>query len=933
MGDAVVISTSFQLAYGSAPIQPGGTRLLAAHHLGKIIAESDGSQAFARRDLITAHNSTAHRQQRATHANQMAFISEHWRFLVLMNKILLLVVGLALRAVAQEPRLSDDRLQLSLFASAPHIVTPIGMAVGGQDRIFVIESHTHLPPADYDGPDGDRIKVFVDSDYDGTPDRVSVFAEGIQQAMNLAFSPNGDLFAVCAREVLRLDDDDGDGVCDRAFPVLRLVTKERYAHNSLLGITFDRDGWMYVARGNTGSNFYRFESATATPSDAVVQGYGDGGSVVRCRPDGTELEEFATGFWNPFDLKFDHAGRLFLVDNDPDARGPNRLLHVARGGDYGYKSLYGGGGNHPFQGWDGSLPGTLPFIAGTGEAPSGLIDCSHSALPAEYQHSVLATIWNENTIERFDLQPLGRSVSLRNKEVFCSGDKDFRPVAMASDSRGNIYVSDWVRVDYPNHGRGKIWRISLKEQFAAFASQPSGYFDPVTSSEAAGPEPTKSIDDAYFVAKLQSKDAFLVHETVLQLVEGSEDQRMRLLRHPHRAVRLGALLASRRSGRHPQDVVTAALRDPDGQVRMAALLWAGEAMQPELRPHLDSVLEAGEVNATLFDAYLACVENLQPSFIESYRQRTEPKANRLQRILPSGVLHRVLRDAGQSDAVRGLAALRLDDPSLAVHDEFLRKHVKGNDDTLAIAIVERIAQRPNVERQWKRLLAEVCLNPQRSAALRCEALLALGQHGPEEAGLLKSLMSDPVEDVAIEAARTQRAWSNAAPQDGITDVNHTRPTASEQWHQRLATGGSPSRGRRVFLSRRATCSKCHTIEGRNRTLGPALGSVGESKTRRQIVEAILNPSDEFPPQYQAWVVVTTDGKTHRGLQLDHKARGAIELITENGTKRRFEADEIETYRASPTSLMPDGLEQMLTIDELLDLVAFLAAKDESPSAR
>ena len=250
------------------------------------------------------------------------------------------------------PVLSDERLELTMFADTSDIVTPVGMVIDGQDRIYVIESHTHHPPADYDGPKGDRIKVFVDRDDDGVPDQISVFAEGIHQAMNLALSPDGSLYVVCAREVIRLTDEDHDGQCDEQESILRLATRERYAHNSLLGITFDRDGWMYVARGNVGSHGYRIEGK----DDSTVEGYGDGGSVIRCRPDGTNISEFATGFWNPFDLKFDRNGRLLLVDNDPDARGPNRLVHVVQGGDYGYKSVYGGSGESSLSrlGWNSS---------------------------------------------------------------------------------------------------------------------------------------------------------------------------------------------------------------------------------------------------------------------------------------------------------------------------------------------------------------------------------------------------------------------------------------------------------------------------------------------------------------------------------------------------------------------------------------------------
>ena len=176
-------------------------------------------------------------------------------------------------ASSESPHVNDTRLELSLFAEDPDIVTPIGMVIDDRDRIYVIESHTHHPPEDYEGPDSDRIKRFVDKDQDGRADEIKVFAEGIQQAMNLALSPDGDLYVACAREVIRLVDQDGDGQCDEKQQILRLITQQRYAHNSLLGITFDRDGWMYIARGNTGSNEYRLEGH----DDSFVDGYGDGG--------------------------------------------------------------------------------------------------------------------------------------------------------------------------------------------------------------------------------------------------------------------------------------------------------------------------------------------------------------------------------------------------------------------------------------------------------------------------------------------------------------------------------------------------------------------------------------------------------------------------------------------------------------------------------
>ena len=93
-----------------------------------------------------------------------------------------------LMVTAVSPKLEEPGLSLTLFAADPDIVTPVGVVVGSDDKVYVIESHTHSPPSDYKGPKGDLVKVFVDKDKDGVADSFSVFAEGFNAGMNLAFS-------------------------------------------------------------------------------------------------------------------------------------------------------------------------------------------------------------------------------------------------------------------------------------------------------------------------------------------------------------------------------------------------------------------------------------------------------------------------------------------------------------------------------------------------------------------------------------------------------------------------------------------------------------------------------------------------------------------------------------------------------------------------
>lgn len=78
----------------------------------------------------------------------------------------------------------DDRLQVSLFAADPDIVTPVGLAIDEHDRLYVLESHTHSPPSDYDGLDEDVVKVLSDTDGDGRADSAYVYAGAIDDGMN-----------------------------------------------------------------------------------------------------------------------------------------------------------------------------------------------------------------------------------------------------------------------------------------------------------------------------------------------------------------------------------------------------------------------------------------------------------------------------------------------------------------------------------------------------------------------------------------------------------------------------------------------------------------------------------------------------------------------------------------------------------------------------
>ena len=181
--------------------------------------------------------------------------------------------------------------------------------------------------------------------------------------------------------------------------------------------------------------------------------------MYRCRLDGTQLSRWATGFWNPHASCFDAFGNLFTVDNDPDSRPPCRLLHVVPDGDYGYRFRNGRKGLHPFTAWNGEIAGTLPMVAGTGEAPSGILAYESDGLPDEYRGDLFVTSWGDHRIDRFRLKPKGTSF-VSSFEPLITGGENFRPVGIAVAPDGSLFCTDWVLKEYKVHGQGRIWRIA-----------------------------------------------------------------------------------------------------------------------------------------------------------------------------------------------------------------------------------------------------------------------------------------------------------------------------------------------------------------------------------------------------------------------------------------------------------------------------------------
>ena len=134
--------------------------------------------------------------------------------------------------------------------------------------------------------------------------------------------------------------------------------------------------------------------------------------------------------------------------------------------------------------------------------------------------------------------------------------------------------------------------------------------------------------------------------------------------------------------------------------------------------------------------------------------------------------------------------------------------------------------------------------------------------------------------------------------------------------------GNASRGRVLFHDERVSCGVCHRIEGRGGQLGPSLNKIGSIRQARDLLEAILYPSSTVVNGYEHYVLETVDGESYGGI-IQRETKDAIYLKNASMRGVRVARSQIHRVTTSFVSVMPSGLDQILSRQELLDLVAFL----------
>jgi len=185
------------------------------------------------------------------------------------------------------------------------------------------------------------------------------------------------------------------------------------------------------------------------------------------------------------------------------------------------------------------------------------------------------------------------------------------------------------------------------------------------------------------------------------------------------------------------------------------------------------------------------------------------------------------------------------------------------------------------------------------------------QSGSAQAG------ATPPPDAAAAAAAFASARERAAKvfPPLVTSTAGAVPTVRQMEQNFRADAAA---GRKVFDT---LCSACHSLGGA-RQMGPDLSAIGGKLDRQALLDAITMPSAAIGFGYESWSMETTTNGTVSGLLVEDTAERVV-LKVDATQEIRLTPSAIKSRRAIPISMMPEGLIDAMTPQQIVDLIGFL----------
>jgi len=413
----------------------------------------------------------------------------------------------AQQAIAHFKKPAD--LKVSVWAAEPQLINPVAMNVDNHGRVWLVETNRYRYGGILDDrsiygwideelanrsvadrteivkrhwPDSwpelaknpDRIRLLEDSSKQGRCDKVTIWADGfnhLEEGIAAGIlERKGTVYFTDMPNLWMLKDTKGAGFAtERTVLSTGYGVRYSYEGHDLHGLRFGPDGKLYFSCGDRGF--------VVKTKEGNLLSCPDYGGVLRCDPDGSNLEVFAYGLRNPQKLCFDEHGNLFTGDNNSDRGDPARWCYVTEGSDNGWRVSYQHI-NYPSPGGvllmenlmakepDSTQLYMTPPIEHIGNGPSGCTFYPGTGMSKSFDGHFLMCDFKggitNSGLWSFVMKPHGASFVMEQKEHYVwqilPTDVEFIP-------SGGFYVSDWID-GWLRPNKGRIYRFYNEQAVA-----------------------------------------------------------------------------------------------------------------------------------------------------------------------------------------------------------------------------------------------------------------------------------------------------------------------------------------------------------------------------------------------------------------------------------------------------------------------------------
>jgi putative membrane-bound dehydrogenase-like protein len=222
--------------------------------------------------------------------------------------------------------------------------------------------------------------------------------------------------------------------------------------------------------------------------------------------------------------------------------------------------------------------------------------------------------------------------------------------------------------------------------------------------------------------------------------------------------------------------------------------------------------------------------------------------------------------------------------------------------------------------------AELLLSKWQTAtpALRAEIILTMFNSRTRILALLHAIENGRIPANQIPFARRGNLLRSNDPEikqiasKFFSGASASRKEVIAKYESALSVHGDPARGRKIFET---TCATCHRAGDIGKDVGPNLATIRQWNPEQVLIN-ILDPNREVAPNFMSYTVETKDGRNFDGIIVSDSA-GSITLKRADEATETILRRDIAQISGSGLSLMPEGLEATITIEQMADLIAFL----------